>query len=107
MKKRMSVRNFKEFCERSPLQEIVFSAENQNWYRESNPCKLQLTFPTMLIGEHPNLICLKSDHGNILFDQIQYVEVDTGGPMPWTEITVFCGGEYPWQEDVAYTLIAV
>ena len=107
MKKRMTIRNFKEYCDRRPLREIVFSAENQGWYQESSPCKLQLTFPTMLIGEHPNLIYLKSDYGSVLLDQIRYVEVNTGGDAPWTEITVFCGGEYPWQEDIAYTLIAV
>jgi len=82
MKKRVSVRELKEYFEKNQPHQISYCSENQDWFHVSDPCKIGMRFQIMLICENPNRICLKSGLGTICFDRIYSVEIDT-------ETTVF------------------
>ena len=76
MKKTVSVREFRAYCEKNRPHHILFYTENQSWYRASDPCKIKMSFPIMLICENPKVI------------------------------TVFCGNTDADGYEIAYTLVA-
>lgn len=44
MKKRVSVRELKEYCSRNKPQQVLFCTENQEWYR-GRPLQNQIILP--------------------------------------------------------------
>lgn len=106
MKKIVSVRELKEYCEKHKPQQVSFYTENQHWYSVSAPCKFELSFPIMLIYENPNLICLKSGANTVRFDRVRYVEIDTEMTIIGTVFTIFCGGRNDNEQEITYTLLA-
>lgn len=105
MKNRMSVRELKAYCTDHAVNEVLFSTENQRWYQTSDPCKVQMNFKIMLIGETPNLVCLKSEAGSICFDRVRFVEVDTDITVLGTVLYLYCGGKSAASPEITYTLI--
>jgi len=91
MKKTMSVRELKDYCDRNKPRKVLFSSENQPWYKVSDPCKMQFSFSIMLIYENPNLVCLKSDTNTLSFDRVRFVEMNTELTVLGTALTLFCG----------------
>ena len=106
MKKVISVHEFKEYCKTNRPNSIIYLTENQAWYRVADPCKIDMSFPIMLIYENPNIIFLKSGNNTILFDMIKYIEIDTESTVLGTIITVYCGEFGTDGYDITYTLIA-
>ncbi len=91
MKKRLSVRELKDYFSQTKPIEISFSTENQPWYHASAPCKAWCKFPTVTVCENPNLIYLQSSGSTLCFDQVQYAEVDTDATVLGTVLRIFCG----------------
>ena len=106
MKKRVSVRELKEYCSRNKPQQVLFCTENQEWYRVADPCKIRLSFPIMLICENPNIVCLKSGNNTFSIDRVKEVRIDTESSVLGTVITVFCGNTDADGYEIAYTLVA-
>lgn len=106
MRKQVSVKELKEYCERNKPRQITYYSENQTWYRVSDSCKLMMHFPAMLIYENPNLICLKSRTSTIYFDQVRFAEIDTETTVLGTIFTLFCGGPSATAPESTYILIA-
>lgn len=106
MKKTVSVRELQEYIAHHKISSVLFYTENQRWYRASDPCKIRMAFPIMLIRENPNLICLKSGVHSISFDRVKSVEIDTDATVLGTVLTVFCGDFDSDGYDATYTLIA-
>lgn len=106
MRKQVSVKELKEYCERNRPSQVTFYSENQDKYRISDPCKLRMHFPIMLIYENPNLICLKSGTSTICFDRVRFVEIDTETTVLGTILTLYCGGSGSSEPEVAFKLIA-
>lgn len=107
MKKRVSVRELKEYCKEHKPHCLHYSSENQSWYRVSDPCKLEMSFPIMLIYENPNLICLRSGSNTLSFDCVKSVEIDTESTVLGTIFTVFCGDFKMDGGEVSYTLVDI
>lgn len=105
MKKIISVKEFKDYCDKNKPRSIIYQTENQKWYQVSDPCKAKMSFPIMLICENPNLICLKSEANTLSFDRVKCIEVDTESTVLGTLITVFCGEFETNDHDITYTLI--
>lgn len=106
MKKTMSVGEFKSYCEANRPQYILFYTENQSWYCVSDPCKIKMSFPIMLICENPNIICLKSGNNTLSIDRVKAVKIDTDSSVLGTIITAFCGNADMDGYEIAYTLVA-
>ena len=105
MKKKLSVRELKRYCEEHKPHCIYFKTENQAWYGTSDPCKLDMAFSIMLICENPNLICLKSSGNTLSFDRVKSIEVDTDASILGTVITIFCGDFNTAEHDITYKLV--
>ena len=88
MKKRVSVRELKEYCSRNKPQQVLFCTENQEWYRVADPCKLRLSFPIML--------CI---------DRIKFAEINSDTSALGTVLTVSCGNMKAAESEKTYTLI--
>lgn len=102
-----TVRELKEYCNKNKPHCILFHTENQEWYAASDPCKLKMSFPIMLICENPNLICLKSGVNTLTLDQVKFVEINTEATVLGTVFKVFCGSfDGTNGYDTTYTLIA-
>ena len=105
MKKRISVRELREYCSKNKPQQVFFCTENQEWYRVADPCKLRLTFPIMLICENPNLICLKSETNTMCIDRVKFAEINSDMSALGTVLTVSCGNMKSAEPEKTYTLI--
>lgn len=105
MKKTVSIKELREYYECNKPQSVQFYTENQKWYRVSDPCKVRMSFPIMLIYENPNLICLRSGADTLSFDRVKFAEIDTEATVLGTLVTLFCGGLGKSEHDIAYTLI--
>jgi len=106
MGEKLSIRAFKEYCACHKFDEIFFSTENQDWYRASDPCKIQMSFKIMLISENPSLVFLKSDAGTLCFDRVRYVEINSTKTVLGTTIHVYCGGVGNASPEISYILVA-
>lgn len=106
MKKHVSIRELKEYCEKNRPSEVTYYSENQDSYRLTDPCKFRMHFQTMVVCENPNLICLKSRTGTICFDRVRSVEIDTETTVLGTILTVYCGRAGKRGTEVTYKLIA-
>lgn len=106
MKKRLSMFDLKKYMNEHTPRKITYCSENQSWYRDSDPCKIRMHFPIMLICENPNLICLKSGTNTLCFDRIQSVEIDTEATVLGTILTVCCGESGAREPEITYRLIA-
>ena len=105
MKKRVTIGELKQYCAANKPANIQFSTENQAWYRVSDPCKVNLSFPIMLIYENPNLICLKSGTNTLSFDRVRFVEIDTDTTVLGTILTLFCGSMATQENPTTYHLV--
>lgn len=105
MKKKISVRELKSYYEKHKPNCIYYQTENQDWYRTSDPCKIKMSFPVMLIFENPNLICLKSSGNTMSFDRVKSVEIDTDSSVLGDVFTLFCGDFNTDDYDITYTLV--
>lgn len=106
MKKIVTLRGLQDYLASNHVNTVLFYTENQRWYRASDPCKIRMAFPIMLICENPNLICLKSGQHSISFDRVKSVEIDTDATVLGTVLTIFCGDFGSDGYDSTYTLIA-
>lgn len=105
MKKKVSVGELKKYCEQHKPQRIQFMTENQDWYRTADPCKMEISFPIMLIYENPSLICLKDSRNTLSFDRIKSVEIDTDSSLLGVILTIFCGDFNSDGYDITYKLV--
>lgn len=105
MKKKVSVRELKEYVTYKKPNNIIFQTENQDWYKAADPCKLRMSFPIMLINENPNLICLKAGANTLSIDRVKCVEIDSNLTTLGDVLKVFCGDFKSDTFDTTYTLI--
>lgn len=106
MKKTVNLQGLQEYVAHNRVGCVRFYTENQQWYRASDPCKIRMAFPIMLICENPNLVCLKSGQNTISFDRVKFVEIDTETTVLGTILTLFCGDFGSDGYDTTYKLIA-
>lgn len=106
MKKKLTIRELKDYYNCNQPREISFWTENQPWYRVSNPCKLRYTFPIMTICENPSLVCLQSGGNTLSFDRVKFAEIDTETTILGTVLTLFCANTSDLSaEDTSYILV--
>lgn len=106
MMDRLSVNEFKAYCNDNKITEISFSTENQDWYKAADPFKIQMSFEIVLTSEFPSLVFLKSNAGTICLDRVRYVEIDSEKIVTGTVVHVYCGGRDFDHPEITYTLIA-
>lgn len=105
MKKQVSVRELKDFCERNSPNQITYYTENQTCDTADGLCKLRLHFQVVLIYENPNQVCLKSGINSICFNGVRFAEIDTESTVLGTILTLYCGNSRASKPTATYTLI--
>lgn len=106
MKKQVSVRDLRDYCERNTPNQITYYTENQTCRNADKAlCKLRLHFQVVLIYENPNLVCLKSGASSICFNGVRFAEIDTESTVLGTILTLYCGNSKASKDAEAYTLI--
>lgn len=106
MKKQISVRELKDFCERNSPSQITYYTENQTYGDASSDlCKLRLHFQVVLIYENPNQVCLKSGGSSVCFNEVRFAEIDTESTVLGTILNLCCGGSGGSKPSATYTLI--
>lgn len=106
MKKKVSVRELKDFCERHTPNQVTYYTENQSYKgAENDPCKLRLHFEIVLIYENPNQVCLRSGASSVCFNGVEYAEIDTGSTVLGTILTLYCRNSKTSKSASAYTLV--
>lgn len=105
MKKRVSVRELKAYCERNSPNQVTYYSENQTDCKNTGLCKLRLHFQVVLISENPNLVCLKSGASSICFNEVRFAEIDTESTVLGTVLTLYCGNSKASKPREAHTLV--
>lgn len=105
MKKQVSVRELKEYCERNSPNQVTYCSENQGGCKGANLCKLRLHFQAVLIYENPNQVCLQSNSSSVCFNEVRFAEIDTESTVLGTILTLYCGSSRASKPGIAYTLI--
>ena len=89
MKKQVSVRELKDFCERNSLNQITYYTENQTCDTAGGLCKLRL----------------HSGMNSVCFNGVKFAEIDTESTVLGTILTLYCGNSRASKPTVTYTLI--
>lgn len=96
-----ALRNLKSFIAERGLTEFSFWSENQEDYSPADPCKLKLSFSTMLVNENPGVICLKEGESTLRLGRVVDVQCD-GNCLPvGALITVACADHH------TYTIVGI
>lgn len=103
MKKMVSVKELREFCDQNKPQNIGFYSVNQEWWSASDPCIMQFNFSEIIVLENPNMICLKNSTNMMNLSMVQKVEIDTETTVIGTVFKIYCGGGT--RKKKAYTLL--
>lgn len=90
MRKRMSIREFKKYCNANKPSQIIFSDRNQAWFNIGVPAQAKMSFDTVLVFENPQTICFKSPTSMLKINFIDHVEVEEFEPTNAVVITIFC-----------------
>lgn len=97
---KLSVREFKEYCDKLVPHRFIFDTENQEWCNIGETLKIKLVFGSIIINFNPNTICLSSPLGKIIFERVKYIEMgDTS--MIGAVFTIVCAG----YNDKSYTIV--
>lgn len=91
MRRQVSVKELKKYCEKNTPRQVTYYSENQDWHQISDPCRLRMHFQDILVYENPNLVCLKSGTNTLCFNKVRFVEIDTEASILGTILTLYCG----------------
>lgn len=105
MKKQVSVRELKAYCERNSPNQVTYYSENQAGGKDTGLCKLRLHFQVVLISENPNLVCLKSGASSVCFNEVRFAEIDTESTVLGTVLTLYCGNSKASKPSETHILI--
>ena len=109
MRKRVTVKELASYCKSKNPREIIYNTENQSGWDCLDTIRVEMNFRDMKVFENPNLVLLRSDSGEVLIDQVDFAELDSGSCVLGDIITVFCGSNINGHRGVprsAYTLVA-
>lgn len=106
MKKRVSLGEFREYCDHHRFRNVAFWSEDQPQFCAGDTQKIQAVFPLMYVCEHPNLVCLRSGENSMLFSKVKYVDISTDAHIPGSIFTLFCGENAKKNTESTYVLFA-
>lgn len=87
--KNLSVREFKEYCDKHNPRCFIYDTDNQKWSKVEDTLRIKLVFDKIKINFNPNIIYLSSDSETISFDRI-IVVIDCGTTVIGRIFDVVC-----------------
>ena len=71
--KNLSVREFKEYCDKHKPHCFIYDTENQKWSKVEDTLQMKLVFDKIKISFNPNTIYLSSSSGTVSFERVKSV----------------------------------
>lgn len=101
----MSVREFRDVCDKNDFREYIFLSENQIWDKVGSTIKTKLVFKIMLIAMNPNAICFRNEESYLCLERVKRVVVN-GQSAIGAVFAVVCGNLSNSDNDITYTIVA-
>lgn len=102
---KLSVWEFKEYCDNLSPRRYIFNSENQEWSRVEDTIRIKVEFGNMIISFNPNTIYLKSKNDFISLERVKYVKLSEKSLLGEV-FTIVCGNSLNSLSDKSYTIIA-
>ncbi len=101
---KLSVREFKEYCDDLSPHSFIFDSVNQDWCTTGETMKIKLVFDNLKISFNPNTIYLSSVSSKVLFERVKYVQVCEPSLLG-AVFTIVCGDFSSNNRNKSYTII--
>jgi len=69
----LSIREFKEYCDRLQPHSFIFDSENQSWNKVESTMQIKQRFDEIKISFNPNTIYLSSASGTVSFERVKRI----------------------------------
>lgn len=102
---KLSVSEFRDFCEKIPQRRFIFDSINQDWCAVTETMKIKQNFDGVKINFNPNTICLFSSVGRLIFERVKYIRMEEPS-MLGIVFTIVCGDFSTNTNNKSYTIIA-
>lgn len=103
--KKLSLPEFRDYCNTHLFNTIIFATSNQSWHSVDYSVAAGLEFNRMIISFNPNIIYLKDKKNSMQFNKIKAVKLDEGECALGTIFTLVCGDSRSKSNDTEYTLV--
>lgn len=104
--KKLSLSEFKDYINSTPVNKFIFSSSNQSWQSIEDTLSLELTFKRMIITFCPNTIFFTDNTNTLRLDRVKGVKIQEATCALGGIFTVICGDIDSTTHDKEYTLIA-
>lgn len=101
---KLSVLDFKEYCDKMSFNKYVFSTDNQDWDSVEDTMRIEYEFNDIKINFNPNVIRLKSGNGYIKFERVKYIILNKKSLLG-NVFTAVCGDLYNDDNNRMYKII--
>ena len=105
---RMTLRDFKRYCENKQFREIKFDRCNQDWRAGAIPVGFQFVFKQIMVSTAPDVggVFLGEGGSLVYMERVKYIEVDPDLSVLGTTIRIVCGDTLGNRNNIHYILIA-
>ena len=103
--RKITVREFKDYCDAVSPKCIIFSDENQDWNTVRDTLRIKLNFDNLKISFNPNIIHLLSYNGTVSLERVKYIK-EYEPSLLGSVFGVVCGDLSNDDHDRTYTIVA-
>lgn len=105
---RMTLGDFKRYCENKQFREIKFDRCNQKWRAGAIPVGFQFVFKQIMVSSAPDVggVFLGEGGSLVYMERVKYIEVDSESSVLGTIICIVCGDTLGNRNNTHYILIA-
>ena len=101
---KISINEFKEYCDKISPNDIIFSYENQNLCNIYETLKMSLVFHELKISFNPNIISMSDGIGSVSFERVKHIKVYEPSLLG-VVFGVVCGDQSNNKKDRTYKIV--
>lgn len=105
MTESMNLGEFKRFCNTIKPERIYICSEDQPLSKYGKPVRVNMSFSSLVIVCHPNIICLQEGNNTICFERIKCIEVDSDSSALGIAVSIICESKESTTDDVVFNLL--
>lgn len=103
---KLSIREFKNFCDKLSHCRFIFDSVNQGWCTVGETMKIKAVFDNLIISFNPNTVHLCSSLYELIFERVKHIEMCEPS-MLGAVFNIVCGDSSTNKNDKSYTIIVV
>ena len=104
--KKLSLPEFRDYCDTLSFRTIILSTVNQSWHSVDSTYSASLEFNQIIISFNPNIIYLRDKRNSLQLNKVKTIKLSEDKCLLGKVFTVVCGDLQSKFNDVEYTLIA-